>query len=79
MSILRDIYNDNYTPADPTKKMPFSLRLKERAFYDAIEETMGTDFMERHWESLCKVEDFKRFNDFREGFRLGVSLMLEML
>ena len=79
MSILQDIYNDDYTPADPMKRMPFSLRLKERVFYDAIEEAMGEDFIERHWDGLCKVEHYKGFANFREGFRLGVSLMLEML
>ena len=79
MSILEKIYNQQYAPASPMKKMPFSLRLKERAFYEAVEEAMGEDFLERYWDGLCEVEDFKRFSDFREGFRLGVSLMLEML
>lgn len=79
MSILKKIYNEQYTPGNPQKKLPFSLRLKERAFYNAVEEAMGPEFIERHWDNLCKVEDFKRFHDFREGFRLGVSLMLELL
>ena len=79
MSILKDIYNKKYIPADPAKKMPFSLSLKERTFYNAVEEAMGPEFMESHWDNLCKVEDFKRFHDFQEGFRLGVSLMLELL
>lgn len=79
MSILKDIYSKNYTPADPMKRMPFSLRLDERVFYDAIEESMGRDFIERHRDSLCKAEEFKGFTNFREGFRLGVSLMLELL
>ena len=79
MSILQDIYNENYTLADPETQMPVSMRNKERAFYNAVEEAMGADFMESHWNNLCKAEDFRRFNDFREGFRLGVSLMLELL
>lgn len=79
MSILKDIYSKNYTPADPTKQMPSSLCLNERAFYNAVEEAMGPEFIERHWDNLCKAEDFKGFINFREGFRLGVSLMLEVL
>ena len=79
MSVLKDIYNKNYTPADPMKRMPFSLRLKERTFYNAIEEAMGPEFVERHWDGLCKIEQYKGFANFREGFRLGVSLMLELL
>lgn len=78
MSILKDIYSKKYTPADPMKRMPFSLRLNERTFYNAVEEAMGPEFVERHWDGLCKAEDFKRFHAFREGFRLGVSLMLEV-
>ncbi len=79
MSILQDIYNDNYSPEKAVKNMPFSLRLKERAFYDAIETEMGADFLEHHWDSLCKIENFQGFANFQEGFRLGVSLMLELL
>lgn len=79
MSVLRDIYRNEYDPAKPLGKMPFSLRLKERAFYDAIESTMGADFIERHWDGLCKVEEFQTYTSFREGFRLGVALMMELL
>ena len=79
MSLLHDIYNDNYDPCKPLDKMPFSLRLKERAFFDAVEMAMGAEFIERHWDGLCKIEQFKGYANFREGFRLGVSLMLEML
>ena len=79
MSILQDIYNDNYAPSKALNKMPFSLRLKERAFYDAIEESMGIEFMEKHCDGLCEIERFRDFTNFREGFRLGVSLMRELL
>ena len=79
MSILQDICNGQYTPDDALKKMPSSLRQKEQAFHAAIEESMGAEFMERHWDGLCKAEDFKGYTNFREGFRLGVSLMLELL
>lgn len=78
MSILKDIYNGQYSPDDALKKMPFSLRLKERVFYDAIEEAMGEDFIERHWDGLCKVEAFRDYTNFREGFRLGIALMMEL-
>ena len=79
MSILQDIYSEKYTPGKATDKLPFSLRLKERAFWDAIEAGMGADFIERHWDGLCKVEHFRDYANFREGFRLGVSLMMELL
>ena len=78
MSILKDIFNEEYCPSKPLDKLPFSLRLKERAFFDAIEEAMGAGFIEKHWDALVSVEEYKNFANFREGFRLGVSLMLEL-
>ena len=79
MSILQDIYREKYTPGKAADKMPFSLRLKNRAFWDALEEGMGEEFMERHREGLNKIEQFRDYANFREGFRLGVSLMMELL
>ena len=78
MSILHDIYNSQYSSEKARKKVPFSLRLKERAFLDAIEDGMGPDFIEKHWEGLCQLEDFVCYTSFREGFRLGIALMLEL-
>ena len=79
MSILQKIYDSQYSPEKARKKGPFSLRLKERVFLDAIEEGMGPDFIEKHWEGLCQLEDFVCYANFREGFRLGVLLMLEAI
>ena len=79
MSVLEKIYSGDYNPDKAAEKLPFSLRLKERAFFEAIEESMGADFIERHWDGLCKVEHFRDYANFREGFRLGVSLMMELL
>ncbi|MDE7262530.1 MAG: hypothetical protein K2N78_10825 [Oscillospiraceae bacterium] len=79
MSILHDIYDSQYSPNKARKEVPSSLRLKEKAFLDAIEEGMGPDFIEHHWEGLCQIEDFVCYTSFRKGFWLGVSLMLELL
>ena len=79
MSILQNIYNNQYSPEKSRKKVPFSLRLKERVFLDALEESMGPDFIEKHRNGLCQVEDFLCYDHFREGFRLGVRLMLEVM
>lgn len=78
MSILQDIYNGGYTPGKAADKLPFSLRLQERAFFEAVEEAMGGEFLQRHWDGLCKIESVRDYASFREGFRLGVSLMLEL-
>ena len=78
MNILKDIYNSRYSAKKARKKTPFSLRLKESAFLNAIEERLGPEFIEQHWEGLCQVEDFICYASFCEGFRQGVSLMLEL-
>lgn len=79
MSILEKIYSGDYDPGKASENLPFSLRLKNRAFWDAVEEGMGEEFVERHWDGLCKIERFRDYANFREGFRLGVSLMMELL
>lgn len=79
MHILQKIYNEDYTPGKAADDLPFSLRLKNRAFLDALEEGMGEEFLERHSEGLNKIEQFRDYANFREGFRLGVSLMMELM
>lgn len=40
---------------------------------------MGLDFQDRFWDSQIDLESAARFNDFREGIRFALSLMLELL
>ena len=44
---------------------------------EEIEQAMGAAFIERHWDALCDLSRFRDYANFREGFRLGVALMLE--
>lgn len=78
MSILKDIYNEKYSPRRARRHMPFSLRLRERAFFDAVEAAMGPDFLQRHTDALDEISRFTEYASFREGFRLGASLMWEL-
>lgn len=77
MSILQDIYEDEYIPRKPVEDLPEDLQKKKWAFWEEIEKAMGVDFIERHWDSLCDLIRFRDYAAFREGFRLGVALMLE--
>lgn len=79
MSILQDIYNGYYSPIEKPVNIPSSLLRKEQAFFGEVEKVMGQDFLEKHRGSICEVGDHYNFDSFREGFRLGVSLMLEVL
>ena len=40
---------------------------------------MGAEFVQRHRGSLEEAARFVGYASFREGFRLGVSLMTELL
>lgn len=77
MSILQDIYDGQYSPAERADAIPQELREKTLAFYDEIERVLGSQFIEKHWDALCELESLRDINNFREGFRLGVALMLE--
>ena len=77
MSILQDIYEDEYIPRRPAENLPEDLRRKKWAFLGEIEQAMGAEFIERHWDALCDLDRFRDYANFREGFRLGVALMLE--
>lgn len=79
MNILESIFDEEYFPSKALKSMPFSLRLEETSFYEAIENAMGAEFIERHWDAMKGVQHFRDYANFREGFRLGISLMLELL
>lgn len=79
MSILQDIYNESYFPSESVQKTPQALQDKRWAFFDEIEKGMGVEFIERHWGDLSEFDQQRDYANFREGFRLGVSLMLEAL
>ncbi len=79
MSILQDIYGGSYAPGEMPEKLPKELSDKRWAFYGEVEKAMGLDFMEQHWDDLMEADLYRDYTSFREGFRLGVSLMLEML
>lgn len=78
MSILQDIYDEAYHPGRSLLEMPEDLKKRYAAFDAAMEEIGGDEVWERHWDTLCAVEEFTNYANFREGFRLGVLLMLEL-
>lgn len=77
MSILEDIYHNEYYSAEPMDEMPPELHDKRWENLEKIEAAMGKEFTEQHWENVVKIMQFCEFVCFREGFRLGVALMLE--
>ena len=79
MSILQDIYSGGYAPGESQGKLPPDLSDKWWGFFEEVEKAMGLEFIERHWDNLMEADLYRDHANFREGFRLGVSLMLELL
>lgn len=78
MSILQDIYDGAYHPDRAQSELPEELKRRREAFSADMEKIGGDEVYERHWDTLCAVEEFTSHANFREGFRLGVLLMLEL-
>ena len=79
MNILQDIYNGRYEPTRPNSPQYRALREKCYAYWDKVQEAMGDEFLDQFWNHEVEMEDEARFHDFREGFLLGASLILELL
>lgn len=79
MSILQDIYDGEYCPCETAEKIPPAVKDKKWAFYEEIEKRFGAEVIERHWDDLCEADIARDYANFREGFRLGVSLMMELM
>ena len=80
MSILEEIYSSRYFPIEIIgPQLPRELREKQKNFYDEAEKAIGADLFEKYWDELCEANRLEDYLIFREGFRLGVSLALELL
>ena len=79
MSILHDIFNNEYYPADPKVEMPPAIDAKWQDFLREVEEALGKSFIEKHWGNLYELQNCRDYINFREGFCLGVALMKEAL
>ena len=74
MSILQDIYEDEYIPRAPVEDLPEDLRREKWTFLEEIEQAMGAAFIERHWDALCDLSRFRDYANFRVGSRGGGAL-----
>lgn len=79
MRILEDIYCNGYFPNEAVSDETRALREEEFAFLDKIEKAMGAEVIEQHWERLAEIRQVRDFTSFREGFRFGALLMLDLL
>ena len=78
MSIIDDIYNGRYHPQENRAHYPQELRDKDMEFWNKVSETLGDDVVDAHLYKLSEKEKITDIHLFREGFRLGVLMMLEV-
>ena len=78
-SLLYDIYSGEYdtTPERDAKRQALGRKICDE--WDKVQRMFGDEFMERLFTLEAEREDWQSFQYYREGFRLGVRLMLEAL
>ena len=64
---------------EPSTPIFASLLQRDFTFWEETEKAMGAKFAEDHWFQRLELEQERRFYDFCQGFRLGLSLALEGL
>lgn len=78
-SILYQLFNDTYdiTPKPDEKQQQLVQRILGE--WEEIEEALGQKFVDRLAELEGEREDWRNYQYFRSGFRLGIRLVLEAL
>jgi len=77
--LLYKIYNGDYDITPKQDKTQQELCKKLYAEWDKIQETLGGEFADHILGLEGELEDWRAFHYYREGFRLGVRLMMEVL
>lgn len=79
MDIFEDLYFGQYHVALPDSEKFRELQKQEVAFWDYIEKSVGEEYLAAHFDHRAQREGMIELHCFREGFRLGASLLLERL
>ena len=77
--ILREIFNDEYDITPKRDKKQQQLCEQLCAEWDKVQRMFGDEFADRLFELEGEKEEWRAFHYYREGFRLGIRLMLEAL
>ena len=77
--ILREIFDGEYDITQKRDKTQQELDEKPCAEWDKVQKMFGDEFIDRLFELEGEKEGWRAFHYYREGFRLGVRLMLEAL
>ena len=78
-SLLYEIYSGDYGTTQKRDAKQRELGKKICDEWDKVQRMFGDEFMDRLITLEGEREDWQAFHYYREGFRLGVRLMLEAL
>lgn len=79
MSILADIYSGRYEIPHPPSHVSRAVLEENNAFWDKVEGLLGREAVEEQQGRTGEIYFEEEQNAFREGFRLGALLMLELI
>ena len=77
--ILRQLYENGQFLSGVITEEFRALRGKERDLWKEVEPLVGLDMIDKIKDAQAAALNEANFIWFRKGFRLGVSLMLELL
>ena len=77
MSILDKIYLEMYLKKLPEGEEYLKIREHAYAAWEKAAAILGPEFSDEVWNDLMALKTAEDRHDFKEGFRLGVLLMLE--
>ena len=78
-SLLYKIYSGEYDFTPERDKEQQELYKKLYREWDKVQRMFGDKFTDRIFDLEGELEDRRSFQSYREGFRLGVQLMLDAL
>ena len=77
MSILDELYYGLYIEKVPVSAEYKEIQARWYTSWDKAAETLGPEFSDKVWNTLIELKTYESQYNFKEGFRLGVQLMLE--
>lgn len=77
--ILRNLYTGNFTAQPKTRAEYFQQANQVEALWEKAGERLGEDLLEELRAAEADLQFEHNFNWYREGFRLGALLTLELL
>ena len=78
MSILDKIYHEMYLKKLPEGEEYLKIREHAYAAWEKAAAILGPEFSDEVWNDLMALKIAEDRHDFKEGFCLGVQLMLEV-